>query len=145
MARAVPGGLGRNPDHRALSLTQPWRLYGSSPADPDRPHAPASCAATGALKMPCTGNQTRPNVAFSEDCLRLRVGYAALNANILRKMVLYLLNQVSAPGVGSANRQLTTTAFTHRPPNGLIVVRKPYRIRPRWQGFEQRWRTQVAD
>jgi predicted transposase YbfD/YdcC len=49
---------------------------------------------------------------FREDPSRLRSGHAALNANILRKMALYLLNQL--PGPMSRKRKRKLAAYDNR-------------------------------
>ena len=48
----------------------------------------------------------QPDVTFGEDQSRLRKGHAALNANSLRKMALYLL-----PGTLSRKRKRKRAAY----------------------------------
>ena len=95
--------------HTAQGVTQSRRLYLSSLSDPD----PATYArlVRGHWSIE---NQLhwQLDVTFGEDQSRLRTGHAALNANILRKMALYLLNQV--PGTMSRKRKRKLAAYDNR-------------------------------
>jgi predicted transposase YbfD/YdcC len=95
--------------HTATGLTTTNRFYLSSLADPD----PATYArlVRGHWSVE---NQLhwQLDVTFKEDQSRLRAGNAALNANILRKMAIYLLQQM--PETISLKRKRKRAALENR-------------------------------
>ena len=56
--------------------------------------------------------QWQPDVTFGEDQSRLSRGHAALNANSLCKMALYLLNLL--PGAPNRKRKRKRAAYDNR-------------------------------
>lgn len=102
--------------HTATGTTHTQRFYLSSLTDPD----PATYARLVRQHWSIENHlHWQLDVTFREDQCRLRTGNAALNANILRKMALYLLSQT--PENISKKRKRKRAAYDN---NFLVSILK---------------------